>query len=55
MTTTTTETKKITITMSERRPICVADEEWPVIASADRLDDSALAAECIADLPAEVI
>jgi hypothetical protein len=38
---TTTETaskKKITITMSERRPLSVVEEDWPIIARADDHD-----------------
>jgi len=35
MTTTTEAPKKIKITMSERRPLSIVEDEWPVIASAD--------------------
>jgi len=38
---TTTETaskKKLTITMSERRPLSVVEEDWPIIARADDHD-----------------
>lgn len=37
-TTMTTEKKTIKITMSERSPVSIDPEEWPVIASADRHD-----------------
>lgn len=36
--TTTTEAKKIQITMSERRPITIVDADWPIIATAFRLN-----------------
>ena len=36
--TTTTEKTKITITMSERRPLTIVEAEWPLIASADEHD-----------------
>ena len=36
--TTTTETKTIQITMSERRPLKINPEHWPIIARADRHD-----------------
>lgn len=32
----TTETKSITITMSERRPLKIDPEQWPIIAEASR-------------------
>jgi hypothetical protein len=35
MTTTSEATKKIKITMSERRPLSIDPEQWPVIAQAD--------------------
>ena len=36
--TTTEAQKKIKITMSERRPLSIVADEWPLIASADRHD-----------------
>lgn len=39
MTTTTTETKKtINITMSDRPPVRIVEEDWPIIAEADDHD-----------------
>jgi hypothetical protein len=35
MTTTTTEVKMLKITMSERRPLSIVEDEWPLIACAD--------------------
>jgi hypothetical protein len=35
MTTTTNEVKTLKITMSERRPVSINPEEWPVIAEAE--------------------
>ena len=33
--TTTTESKRITITMSERAPLSIVEDDWPLIASAE--------------------
>jgi hypothetical protein len=38
MTTTTTETQRIEITMSERRPLKIDPEQWPIVAQAHRHD-----------------
>lgn len=38
MTTTTTTAKKIEITLSEKRPVKIVADEWPVIARADDHD-----------------
>jgi hypothetical protein len=35
MTTTTNEVKRITVTMSELRPLSIIESDWPVIASAE--------------------
>lgn len=36
--TTTTESKRITIPMSERRPLSIVEADWPLIACAERHD-----------------
>lgn len=38
MTTTTTETKKITITMSERRPLSIVKADWPSVTYGEHFD-----------------